>query len=207
MLSIIYICSAWFNTSHDYRCRRIYVFGQHHHTQQKCFDRKQRGVNHIISYSARSIRLRVSLPLGFYKPDPVWPVDPKTARQNISDNVAGISDGHASPRGNLFPLKCLCDFLASYLFISFAHLFIWFWGCLSAGGFDKCFCWHFTPSPASSLICKSILKWNPLSFFTFQVYKPIGCSCFWLASSYRSKIFVWCFLNYRCHKIVSVYLA
>ncbi len=109
------------------------VWTHHHHTQQKCFDRRQRGVNHIISDSTGSIHLRVSLPLRLYKPDPVWPVDPKTARQNISDSV---SDGHASPRGNLFPLKCLCDFLASYLFISFAHRFIWFWGCLSAGGFD-----------------------------------------------------------------------
>lgn len=38
-------------------------------TQQKCFDRRQQGVNHIISDSAGSICLCVSLPLELYQRD------------------------------------------------------------------------------------------------------------------------------------------
>ncbi len=143
----------------------VSVFGQHHHhhTQQKCFDRRQRGVNHIISDSSGSIRLRVSLPLRLYKPDPVWPLNLKLPDRIFLTVFLGFQMDTLHP-------KCFW-----FIYLSLLLIYLYdFWDACQRGALIRAF------SSISSLFthCKSILKWIPLSFSTFQVYKSIGSTCF-----------------------------
>lgn len=96
-------------------------------TPQKCFDRWQRGVNHIISIHHRTAPDRyASVFLSrSHCPNLIWsdPADPKTASQNIPDSVPGTVDRHTSPWGNLFSLKC--DFLLIYLYDFCLHQDLW----------------------------------------------------------------------------------
>lgn len=90
------------------------MFGHHPHTHSRRV--LTEGSEGLITSSRTALDRYASVFLS----DPVWPADPETGSQDISDSVPAISDGRVSPWGNLFPLKWLCDF---YLFLLLIYLY------------------------------------------------------------------------------------
>lgn len=174
-------------------------------TPQKCFDRWQRGVNRIISIHHRrepdqyaSVFLSRSHCTNLIRSDPA---DPKPARQNNPDSVPGTGTFHPEEI-----YSALSDYLTYwYIYMTFAYIGL-----------------HLTWSPTSTLIWKSILKQIISLVFSFSSqFKLFGCTSRWytafvfavtdqhahidpcFSAVKNSTFFIWCFLNYRCHKTVS----